>query len=352
MSEVKPGRPDQASDQLLGAAGISIERMPMLHVIFDQMTNLCAESLRSMSPSQSYFSLSSVGSSRLSDILDQYEGEAIAAVFYAQAWDARILIGFDRDFVYTMIELLFGADGAEPPLDMPRVFSNVELHVAQTLFERFGKVLQSSFARASDVTFNLERVETRMDYLAIGRLNNMAVCAKILLQGLDRGGEMFIVIPHAALNPDPPGSLPDRVRRIGLHRSKLEQAAAQRDSAHRGGAEGGARGAAVQSRRSRGISRRAGNQAQRHAEHDGAARVQQSAAVLVSNGPAQRRLFAASQGIRRIKSGSSSMASYLVDLIFLAALLFTSIRVTRMHRELVHLRTAQGDFTFSSRENN
>jgi hypothetical protein len=38
------------------------------------------------------------------------------------------------------------------------------------------------------------------------------------------------------------------------------------------------------------------------------------------------------------------MASYLVDLILLAALLFTSIRVTKMHRELVHLRTCQGDF--------
>ncbi|OYU87560.1 MAG: flagellar motor switch protein FliM [Bradyrhizobiaceae bacterium PARB1] len=201
MSDAKTGRMDQGSDQLLGAAGISVERMPMLHVIFDTMTNLCAESLRSMSPSQSYFSLMSVGSERLSDILDRHEGEAIAAVFYAQAWDARVLIGFDRDFVYTMIELLFGADGAEPPLDMPRVFSNVELHVAQALFERFGKALQSSFERATEVTFNLERVETRMDYLAIGRLNNMAVCSKILLQALDRGGEMFIVIPHAALNP-------------------------------------------------------------------------------------------------------------------------------------------------------
>lgn len=201
MSEGKAGRTDQASDQLLGAAGLSVERMPMLHVIFDQMTNLCAESLRSMSPSQSYFSLSSVGSSRLSDILERYESESIAAVFYAQAWDGRILIGFDRDFVYTMVELLFGADGAEPPLDMPRVFSNVEMHVAEALFERFGKALQSSFSRASEVKFNLERVETRMDYLAIGRLNNMAVYAKILLQGLDRGGEMFIVIPHAVLNP-------------------------------------------------------------------------------------------------------------------------------------------------------
>src|SRR5258705_2593511 len=140
VSEGRAARTDQASsDQLLGAAGLSVERMPMLHVIFDQMTNLCAEGLRSMSPSQSYFSLSSVGSSRLSDILERYESESIAAVFYAQAWDGRVMIGFDRDFVYTMVELLFGADGAEPPLDMPRVFSNVEMHVAEALFEQFSK---------------------------------------------------------------------------------------------------------------------------------------------------------------------------------------------------------------------
>lgn len=38
------------------------------------------------------------------------------------------------------------------------------------------------------------------------------------------------------------------------------------------------------------------------------------------------------------------MASYLVDLILLTALLFTSYRVTKMHRELVRLRADQGDF--------
>ena len=39
------------------------------------------------------------------------------------------------------------------------------------------------------------------------------------------------------------------------------------------------------------------------------------------------------------------MVSYLVDLILFAALLFTSIRVTKMHRELVKLRAHQGEFT-------
>ncbi|MGP9813383.1 hypothetical protein ACTZWT_17895 [Rhodopseudomonas sp. NSM] len=40
------------------------------------------------------------------------------------------------------------------------------------------------------------------------------------------------------------------------------------------------------------------------------------------------------------------MASYLVDLILLTALLFTSVRVTRMHRELVRLRSAQAEFAY------
>lgn len=38
------------------------------------------------------------------------------------------------------------------------------------------------------------------------------------------------------------------------------------------------------------------------------------------------------------------MASYLVDLVLLVALLVTTVRVTIMHRELVNLRTSQGDF--------
>lgn len=40
------------------------------------------------------------------------------------------------------------------------------------------------------------------------------------------------------------------------------------------------------------------------------------------------------------------MASYLVDFVLLVALLVTSFRVTKMHRELVRLRSCQGDFAF------
>lgn len=39
------------------------------------------------------------------------------------------------------------------------------------------------------------------------------------------------------------------------------------------------------------------------------------------------------------------MISYLVDAVLLVALAFTSMRVTRMHRELARLRSYQGEFS-------
>ena len=39
------------------------------------------------------------------------------------------------------------------------------------------------------------------------------------------------------------------------------------------------------------------------------------------------------------------MISSIVDIVLFVALLFTSFRVTKMHRELVRLRADQGEFT-------
>lgn len=189
------------SDKLLDAGGISVDRLPMLHVAFDRMATHCADSLRQMSASPAYFSLSNIESARIGDVLEDYEANAIAAVFHAPEWDSRILVGFDRDFIFSMVEVLFGADGAEPPIDEERPFSNIEINIAQAIFERIAKVLQLSFGSQSDSAFKFERIETRMDFAIIGRRNNLSVVAKFLLQALNRGGEMFIIIPQSALSP-------------------------------------------------------------------------------------------------------------------------------------------------------
>jgi flagellar motor switch protein FliM len=189
------------SDKLLDAAGITVDRLPMLHVIFDRVATHCADGLRHLSASPSYFSVSNIESGRIGDILEFYESNAVAAMFHAVEWDTRILVGFDRDFIFTMVEVLFGSDGAEPPVDEERNFSNIEMRVAQTLFDEAGKALQAAFGQVAPTTFKLERIETRMDFAIIGRRNNLSVVAKLLIQALGRGGEMFVIIPQSALSP-------------------------------------------------------------------------------------------------------------------------------------------------------
>jgi flagellar motor switch protein FliM len=99
---------------LLDAAGISLDRMPMLNVIFDRMAATCTDSLQSMVGTPCYFSVNGINNGRVGDIIKDYEANAVAAVLYAEKWDARVLIMLDRDFVFTMVEALLGSDGAEP----------------------------------------------------------------------------------------------------------------------------------------------------------------------------------------------------------------------------------------------
>jgi len=188
-------------DKLLDAAGLALDQLPMLQVIFDRVATYCAESLRHLAASQPYYSLSNVETGRIGDLLEMYEGNALAGIFHVPEWDNHVIVGFDRDFIFSLIEVLFGSDGSEPPIEEGRSFSNIEIRVAHAVFEQVARALQTSFALVADAQFKFERSETRMDFAVIGRRNNLAIAAKFLLQAINRGGEMFVIMPQSALTP-------------------------------------------------------------------------------------------------------------------------------------------------------
>lgn len=200
--------PAPREDKLLESTGISIERLPMLRTVFDRMATGCADAVRQMSTSPTYFSVANIESQRIGDALNAHAHNAIAGIFHSPEWDSRILIGFDRDFAFTLLEVLFGADGSEPPYkfepefpDDERPYTPIEMHVAQALTEIAASNLKAAFSPVCDVSFSFEQIETRMYFASIGSRSNLAVKAQLLVQGLDNVGQMFVIIPQTALNP-------------------------------------------------------------------------------------------------------------------------------------------------------
>ncbi|WP_026605783.1 flagellar motor switch protein FliM [Methylocapsa acidiphila] len=187
-------------ERLLDAAGVSVDRMPMLHVIFDRMAAHCSENLRQLSAAPAFFSVDSIGTTRIGDALDASEGSVIIGIFNVQAWDARILIGLGHNFIFALAEALFGGDGGEAPGGDKRPLSNLEIRLAQKTFELLGSALESAFATVYAAQFKLERVETRLDFAVIAPRNTFGVNATIKLRVLGRSSGMFVLIPQTALN--------------------------------------------------------------------------------------------------------------------------------------------------------
>jgi len=188
-------------DLLSDAATLSVDQLPMLPVIFERVGNSLAERLRGLATALPHFTVNAIDSARIGEVLDAYEMRAVVGVFHVPAWDNRVLVGLDRDFVFTMIEMLLGGDGSEPPLDEERGLSNVEMQVCQHLFDHVALALETGFAPATNARFRFERCETRMDFAGAGRRNSPAVVVRFILQAINRGGEMFVIVPQSALSP-------------------------------------------------------------------------------------------------------------------------------------------------------
>ncbi len=146
MSETPiPNAARNGSERLLDAPGISIDRMPMLHVVFDRMAAQCSENLRQLSAAPAFFSVDSIAARRIGDVLDAFDNDVVVGIFHAQAWDSRVLIGLGHDFIFTLADALFGSDGGEAPLAEQRKLSSLEIRLAQKTFVLLGRALQNAF---------------------------------------------------------------------------------------------------------------------------------------------------------------------------------------------------------------
>jgi flagellar motor switch protein FliM len=179
---------------------LHIDKLPVLHAIFERVATSCSENLRQMCAAPTTFFVNQVKGDNSWDILENYE-DAIAALIYVPEWDAMILIGVDRKFVFSLLEVSYGAEGNETPFDSDRPFSTLEGRFAKEFLMMAAQALQSCFETVGSVTFKFDRLETKVEFTIMGPNDVPVVAAQVLFQVMDNGGRMFILIPQSALYP-------------------------------------------------------------------------------------------------------------------------------------------------------
>lgn len=179
---------------------LSIDKLPVLHAIFERVATNCSESLRQICSVPTTFFVNQVKGDNAWDILETYE-DFIASIFYVPEWDTSILIGIDRKFVFSLIEVAYGADGNETPFDSDRPFSTLESRFAREILSMAANALQGCFEFVSSTTFRYDRTETHVEFTIMGPNDIPVVAAQVLFQVMDGGGRMYILIPQSALYP-------------------------------------------------------------------------------------------------------------------------------------------------------
>jgi flagellar motor switch protein FliM len=200
MPDKDPAAARRIVQKLLEPPKLSIDRLPVLHTIFERVSTQCTEQLRQYCAAPTTFFVNQVKTGNSWDMLDDYE-DSIAIVYYIPEWDANVLIGVDRKFIFSLLESTYGADGSEAAYESDRPFSAFEARFGREIITLAGHALETSFESVANITFKFERLETKVEFTILGPNDVPVVMAQILFQVGDLGGRMFMLVPQGALYP-------------------------------------------------------------------------------------------------------------------------------------------------------
>lgn len=185
---------------LLETPKLAVDKLPVLHSIFERVAIACTEGMRQFCAAPTTFFVNSLQAANAWDVLENNE-DSVAVIYTAPEWDARFLIGVDRRFIFSLIEAVYGGDNSEGTYESDHPFSALEVRLAREVCQMAVESLRSSFVPVAPMSYRIERIESKLEFTVLGQRDFPCVVAQVLFQVMDRGGKLFVLIPQSALYP-------------------------------------------------------------------------------------------------------------------------------------------------------
>jgi flagellar motor switch protein FliM len=101
-----------------------------------------------------------------------------------------------------MIDVLLGGRRGQTSLRIEgRPYTTIETNLVKRLVEVVLADAEQAFRPLSQVTFNIDRLETNPRFAAISRPANAAILVRLRIDMEDRGGNIELLLPYATIEP-------------------------------------------------------------------------------------------------------------------------------------------------------
>ena len=188
------------TSSLLSAANLSVERLPILKTMFEDVGDCFLDNIQVLSSPEVEVSLQGVQTLKLNQA-PIHDNEQVVVLLEMSENKPAALVSLDRLSLFLLLEFMLGASGKEKPYLEAREFTVLEHLFAKTIADRLSKAFCQVFSKIAD--FNMttassiqgDQIDTVMDS------QTPFVYATFDVDVFGRSGSVRVFVPQAILAP-------------------------------------------------------------------------------------------------------------------------------------------------------
>ena len=178
-----------------------LHKMPLFGEALAATALAWSDSLAALSGAAPVFSFAGLADAKVAGLLRRRGADPVFAVLDAPGWSTQVGLQFDRAFVATVVEALFGgADEEFGPGKPDGPLSAVETRIAEVAAGQAAEALRVGFADILPTAFRVMKLQSKPDLLFLGRPNAAVVVGSLRLVALGHAVGIDLLVPRAALD--------------------------------------------------------------------------------------------------------------------------------------------------------
>jgi flagellar motor switch protein FliM len=190
-------RPTKIEDMFGDGAGAA-DRMPMIGLNLGKVGPMLFELMRQSMPVPPRISMQACRSMTAEDAFALHGGPCAIAVYSTTGWSGPCFVTCNRTAANVILEMLLGADPAEPSPTDERPISKAERRISTIFFKTFLGCVSSAFIMTAETDFDLTTTWAEPDFDEVKPRSSMIV-ARFDIETSKHKGEIHFLIPDDSL---------------------------------------------------------------------------------------------------------------------------------------------------------